>query len=387
MKKLYILMAFVLSASLLLTACGAPATATQAPAPADTSAPAAPADTAVPAATVAPAGTAPDCTQATAFCVGVVTDVGKVDDKSFNQSAWEGVQTAKKDGAADWIQYIETTDSKDYDKNIATFGDAGYDVIVTVGFNLTEPTYAAAKLYPKVLFIGIDQFLSKDDKHADWPLANLVGLVYNEDQSGFLVGALAAMMSKSHSIGGVFGTDAVPPVWRYGEGYRAGAAYEDAKSSTKTTVNNVYHSDVGFDKTFSDPTWGADTANSMIDKGADVIFGGGGKTGNGAVDAAAQRKVLAIGVDTDQYATLPEADAYLLTSAMKPIPGPLEDLIKLAKGGQFPTTGLFTGAAGYAPYHDVASQVPANVDTEMQALAKGLADGSIKTNVPPVKPQ
>jgi basic membrane protein A len=383
MKKLYILMAFVLSASLLLTACGAPATATQAPAPVNTTAPA---DTAVPAATTASSGSAPDCTQANVFCVGVVTDVGKVDDKSFNQSAWEGVQSAKKDGAADWIQYIETTDSKDYDKNIATFGDAGYDVIVTVGFNLTEPTYAAAKLYPKVQFIGIDQFLSKDDKHTDWPLANLVGLVYNEDQSGFLVGALAAMMSKSHSIGGVFGTDAVPPVWRYGEGYRAGAAYEDAKNKTKTTVTNVYHSDVGFDKTFSDPTWGADTANSMIDKGADVIFGGGGKTGNGAVDAAAQRKVLAIGVDTDQYATLPEADAYLLTSAMKPIPQPLEDLIKLAKGGKFPTTGLYTGAAGYAPYHDVASQVPANVDTEMQALAKGLADGSIKTNVPPVKP-
>jgi len=331
-------------------------------------------------------GTAPDCTQATIFCVGVVTDVGKVDDKSFNQSAWEGVQNAKKDGAADWIQYIETTDSKDYAKNIATFGDAGYDVIVTVGFNLTESTYAAAKLYPKILFIGIDQSLAKDATHPDWPLANLVGQVYNEDQSGFLVGALAAMMSKSHNIGGVFGTDAVPPVWRYGEGYRAGAAYEDAKNATKTTVTNVYHSDVGFDMTFSDPTWGATTANSMIDKGADVIFGGGGKTGNGAVDAAAQRKVLAIGVDTDQYATLPEADAYLLSSAMKPIPGPLEDLIKLAKAGTFPTTGLYTGAAGYAPYHDVASQVSPKVDAEMQATAKGLADGSIKTNVPPVKP-
>ena len=331
-------------------------------------------------------GTAPDCTQATIFCVGVVTDVGKVDDKSFNQSAWEGVQNAKKDGAADWIQYIETTDSKDYAKNIATFGDAGYDVIVTVGFNLTESTYAAAKLYPKILFIGIDQSLAKDATHPDWPLANFVGQVYNEDQSGFLVGALAAMMSKSHNIGGVFGTDAVPPVWRYGEGYRAGAAYEDAKNATKTTVTNVYHSDVGFDMTFSDPTWGATTANSMIDKGADVIFGGGGKTGNGAVDAAAQRKVLAIGVDTDQYATLPEADAYLLSSAMKPIPGPLEDLIKLAKAGTFPTTGLYTGAAGYAPYHDVASQVSPKVDAEMQATAKGLADGSIKTNVPPVKP-
>jgi basic membrane protein A len=334
--------------------------------------------------TPAPSGP-PDCTKAEVFCVGLVTDVGKVDDKSFNQSAWEGLQQAKKEGNADWIQYIETTDSKDYDKNIATFADAGYDVIVTSGFNLTDPTYAAAKKYPKSIFLGTDQFLLKDDKHPDLPLANLVGLVYNEDQSGFLVGALAAMMSKSHNIGGVFGTDAVPPVWRYGEGYRAGAAYEDAKKGTKTTVTNVYHSDVGFDKTFTDPTWGADTANSMMDKGADVIFGGGGKTGNGAVIAAAQRSLYGIGVDVDQYLTLPEAQKQLLTSALKPITAPVADLIKQAKAGQI-KGGLFFGAAGYAPYHDLVSKVPADVDAEMQALLKGLTDGTIKTNVPPVKP-
>jgi basic membrane protein A and related proteins len=331
-------------------------------------------------------GTAPDCTKPDVFCVGFVTDVGKIDDKSFNQTAWEGVQLAKTNGAADWIQYIETTDSKDYDKNIATFADAGYDMVVTWGFALTDATYNAAKKYPKILFVGGDQFLSKDATHPDWPLANLVGVVYNEDQSGFLVGYLAAQMSKSHKIGGVFGTDAVPPVWRYGEGYRAGAAYADQKNGTKTTVTNVYHSDVGFDKTFTDPTWGADTANSMIDKGADVIFGGGGKTGNGAVVATAQRKVLAIGVDTDQYTTLPEADAYLLTSAMKPETAPVAKIIQDSKAGNFPKGGLFFGASGYAPYHDVASQVPAKVDTAMQAILTGLTDGSIKTNVPPVKP-
>ena len=355
MKKLYVVFAALLMVAMLLPAC-------------------------------APSAAAPDCTKANVFCVGLVTDVGKVDDKSFNQTAWEGVQKAKTDGDADFVQYIETTDSKDYDKNIATFGDAGYDMIVTVGFNLTEPTYAAAKKYTNTKFVGIDQFLFKDDAHPDWPLANLVGLVYNEDQSGFLVGALASMMSTSHNIGGVFGTDAVPPVWRYGEGYRAGAAYEDAKNGTTTTVTNVYHSDVGFDKTFTDPTWGADTANSMIDKGADVIFGGGGKTGNGAVDAAAQRKVYAIGVDADQYFTLPEASAYLLTSAMKPETEPVAAIIKLTKAGNFPTGGYYFGPSGFAPYHDLASKVPANVDAEMQALLKGLLDGSIKTNVPPVKP-
>lgn len=393
MKKLYFVMTALIVASMVLTACGSstptPAPATEAPvmteAPAMTEAP-----TAAPAATEAPteaaSDTAPDCSQANVFCVGLVTDVGKVDDKSFNQTAWEGVEKAKTDGNADWVQYIETTDAKDYAKNISTFADAGYKVIVTVGFNLTDPTYAAAQQYPDIKFIGIDQFLSKDDNHADWPLANLVSISYNEDQSGFLVGALGAMMSKSHKLGAVCGTDAVPPVWRYGEGYKAGAAYADSKNGTKTEVTVVYHSDVGFDKTFTDPTWGADTANSMIDKGADVIFGCGGKTGNGAVDAAAQRKVYAIGVDTDQYYTLPEAAAQMLSSALKPETEPVAAVIKLTKEGNFPTGGLYFGPSGYAPYHDLASEVPAEVDTQMQAILSGLLDGSIKTDVAPVKP-
>jgi len=358
-KKFSLVMAVIMIASLLLAACQTAGSAEK---------------------------TAADCGKEGVFCVGLVTDVGKVDDKSFNQTAWEGVQKAKTDGDADWVQYIETVDSKDYDKNIATFADAKYNAIVTVGFNLTEATYAAAKKYPSVYFIGIDQFLLKDDAHPEWPLANLVSINYNEDQSGFLVGALGAMMSKTHSLGAVCGTDAVPPVWRYGEGYKAGAAYEDAKNGTKTEVTVVYHSDVGFDKTFTDPTWGADTANSMIDKGADVIFGCGGKTGNGAVDAAAQRAVYAIGVDTDQYYTLPEAAARLLSSAMKPETEPVAAVLKLTKEGKFPSGGIYMGPSGYAPYHDLAKDVPANVDTEMQALLKGLTDGSIKTNVPPVKP-
>jgi len=206
-------------------------------------------------------------------------------------------------------------------------------------------------------------------------------LNFPEDQAGFLVGALAAQMTKSKKIGGVFGTDAVPPVWRFGEGYRAGAAYIDPSIE----VTNVYHNDVGFDKTFSDPEWGATTANSMTDKGVDVIFGGGGKTGNGAVTATAQKGVYAIGVDSDQYYTLPEAQKMLLSSAMKLITPGVFDLIKLAKDGKFPS-GNYFGTAGYAPYHDLDSQVPAEVKTKMEQIAKGLIDGSIVTNVSPVKP-
>jgi basic membrane protein A len=346
MKKLYLVVAVLVMAAMLVPAC---------------------------------TPTAPDCTKANVFCVGMVTDVGKIDDKSFNQSAWEGVQQSKKDGVATWVQYIETTDAKDYDKNIATFGDAGYDVIVTVGFALTDATRTAAATYPNILFIGVDQ-----DQYAG-TIPNVTGLIFPEDQAGFLVGALAALMSTTHKIGSVCGTDAVPPVWRFGEGYRAGAAYADAQKGMTTEVFVVYHNDVGFDKTFVDPEWGAQTADSMIANGADVIFGAGGKTGNGAVTEAATKGVYAIGVDTDQYYTLPEAAPMLLSSAMKLITPGVADLIKMAKDGTFPG-GNYLGKASYAPYHDLESKVPADVKSFMETLNNGILDGSIQTGVAPVKP-
>ena len=119
MKKLYGLLAVLLVAAMILPAC-APAEA--------------------------------DCSSPDVFCVGLVTDVGKINDKSFNQSAWEGVQRAEQELGAK-VQYIETADSKDYDKNIATFGDAGYDVIVTVGFALGDATIANAAKFPNTKFI------------------------------------------------------------------------------------------------------------------------------------------------------------------------------------------------------------------------------------------
>lgn len=315
----------------------------------------------------------PDCGKADVFCVGLVTDVGKVDDKSFNQSAWEGVQQAQKDLGAQ-VKYIETTDAKDYAKNIATFADAKYDVIVTVGFNLGEATIAAAKTYTGVKFIGVDQF------QAD-TVANVTGLIFPEDQSGYMVGALAALMTTTGKIGAVLATDAVPPVWRFGEGYRAGA--KSIKPDIE--INVVYHNDVGFDKTFVDPEWGKTTAISMIDKGVDIIFGAGGKTGNGALLGCAEKNVMAIGVDTDQYLTVPEAQKVLLSSAMKMLVPGTFNLIKAAKDGSI-KGGNFNGEASYAPFHDLDGKVPAAVKTKMQEIQKGLTDGSIKTNVAPVKP-
>lgn len=353
MKKLYVLLAALLVAAMALPAC-APAAA--------------------------------NCADAATFCVGLVTDVGKINDKSFNQSAWEGVQRAQAELGAT-VQYIETADAKDYDKNIATFADEGYDAIVTVGFGMGEATVKAAGLYPDIKFIGVDQFQAwQFDDDASNDVANVAGLNFPEDNAGFLVGALAAMMSQSHKIGAVCGTDVVPPVWRFGEGYKAGAAYADGMMGSTTEVFVVYHSDVGFDKTFTDPEWGAQTAKSMMDQGADAIFGCGGITGNGAITAAAQAGAYAIGVDTDQFLTLPEAAPRMLSSAMKLITPGVFDLIKTVQDGSF-VNGNITGDAGYAPYHDLDGEVPAEVKAEMEKINTGLLDGSIKTDVPPVKPE
>ena len=355
MKKLYFVVALLLVASMVLTACGgAPSEA--------------------------------DCTKADVFCVGLVTDVGKINDKSFNQSAWEGVLKAQTDGVADVVQFIETADAKDYAKNISTFADAGYDVIVTVGFGLGEATGAAALTYPDIKFIGVDQFLAWEyDDDASNNVANHTGLNFPEDNAGFLVGALAAMMSKSHKIGAVCGTDVVPPVWRFGEGYKAGAAYADGMNATTTEVFVVYHSDVGFDKTFTDPEWGAQTAKSMMDQGADAIFGCGGLTGNGAVTAAAQAGAYGIGVDTDQYFTVPEAQSCMLSSALKLLDVGVFELIVMEIKGAFPS-GNFVGQAGYAPFHDLDSAVSADIKARMEEIARMLNDGSLKTGVPATKP-
>jgi basic membrane protein A len=299
--------------------------------------------------------------------VGLVTDVGKVDDKSFNQSAWEGVQQAKKDLGAE-VKFVETTDPKDYTKNIEQFANAKYNVIVTVGFGLGEATVAAAKKYPDIKFIGVDQFQAE-------PLPNLAGLIFDEDKAGFLAGALAAQVSKTGTVGQVLGTDVVPPVVKFGKGYEAGAKY--ARPDIK--VLTWYHPG-GLAKGFTDPEEGKKQALQMISQNADVIFGAGGQTGNGALLGCAEKNVWAIGVDTDQYLTVPQAQKVLLSSAMKLITPGVFNTIKAAKDGTF-KGGNVVGEVGIAPYHDLDAQIPAPVKEKMKQIDQGLKSGAIQTNV------
>jgi basic membrane protein A len=307
--------------------------------------------------------------EAVALKIGLVTDVGRVNDRSFNQSAWTAVQNA---AAAlglteDDYKYIETQDAKDYADNIGQFIDAGFNVIVTVGFALGEATITAAQENPDIYFIGVDQFQPE-------ALPNLVGLIFHEDHSGFLAGALAARLTQSGTIAAVLGTDLVPPVVAFKEGYEAGARH----INPDINIISTYHPGE-LSQAFVDPEWGAATAKQAIDQGADVIFGAGGQTGNGALQEVATHEGLyCIGVDTDQWETVPAAHPCLVSSATKEITPGVEDLLGKAAQGTY-ESGNYFGGAGLAPFHDFEEQVPQEVKDELAAIDAGLKDGSITT--------
>jgi len=307
-----------------------------------------------------------NCVSEEVLCVGLVTDVGEIDDKSFNQSAWEGVQKAVDEMGA-FAKYVETKDAKDYVSNIGLFAEKDYDIIVTVGFAMGQATVEEAAKYPEVDFIGVDQWQAEET-------ANVVGLLFPEDKAGFMAGALAAQMSETGTIAAVLGTDLVPPVVAFKEGFEAGARYINPDINLIST----YHPG-GMDVAFVDPEWGATTSKQAIDQGADVVFGAGGKTGNGAlIEAASREYVLCIGVDTDQWETVPEAHPCLISSAMKLITPSVFDLIGESVSDSFPG-GNFNGAVGLAGFHDFDDIVSQAVRDKLAEIDIGLQSGDIST--------
>ena len=311
------------------------------------------------------------CADDTVLCVGLVTDVGKIDDKSFNQSAWEGVQQLETDHGAK-VDFIETQDPTDYATNIGSFIDQDYDVIVTVGFALGEATGIAAGENPDIYFIGVDQFQGAE-------LPNVAGLIFNEDKAGFLAGALAGLMTETGTVAQVLGTDLVPPVVAFKEGFENGVAYTNGEAD----VISTYHPG-GLDVAFTDPDWGASTARQALDNGADVIFAAGGQTGNGGLSEVAKEGGAAycIGVDSDQWETVPEAQPCLITSAMKLITPGVVDIVNGWMAGE-PPTGNFFGDVGLADYHDFASVIPSEVQDQIAALTPQVIAGDVSTGYTP----
>jgi basic membrane protein A and related proteins len=182
-------------------------------------------------------------------------------------------------------------------------------------------------------------------------------------------------MTQTGVIGQALDTDLVPPVVKFGKGYEAGA--KSVRPDIR--VLTAYHPG-GLARGFSDPDWGKATAQQMIQQQADVIFGVGGNTGSGALLGTAERNVFAIGVDTDQWETLPQVRPVLLSSAMKLITPGVFELIRTAADGSF-KCGNNVGEVGLAPFHDTEARVPVAVKQRLQEIDRGLREGSIQTGV------
>ena len=304
-----------------------------------------------------------------------MTDVGRVNDKGFNQSAYEGMLAAAEAAPTCFeTDYIETTSQSDYAPNIAQFTDSGSNVVIGVGFLLGDALGDAAIANSDVKFISVDG-VPAAGHDTSW-MTNGESLFFAEDQAGYLAGVLAASMTKTDHIGVVGGLVVVPPVERFVEGYIDGA------KSVKPDIT----ADFVYTTSFVDPPQGSNAAQQMIEGGADVIFGAGGLTGNGALEAACQAdNVLSIGVDTDQFETLPSVQSCILSSATKNIVEAVKNsLLRIAQDQFTPgfhTDDASTDGIGLAPFHNFESEVPADVKTLLETTFAGLADGSIKPNV------
>jgi len=303
--------------------------------------------------------------------IGLVTDIGKIDDRTFNEFAYKGMMRAVVEFAL-ISAFIETQQPTDYEKNIEQLVRAGYDMIITVGFMLGDATRAMAQKYPQTTFAIVDFAYNP-------PLPNTVGLVFAEDQAGFLAGAVAGLMSRSKIVGMVAGA-AIPPVIRFRQGYEAGVKHVCATCR----VVGVYID------SFSDPARGKTAALSQIDEGADVIFGAGGTTGSGAILGATQAGSWAIGVDQDEYLTTFKQGEVagankLLSSAMKRVDNAVYGAIKNAVTGTFQSgVSVFDASndgVGLAPFHGAAGAIPEAVQAQIHAIATALQSGQITTGV------
>ena len=313
-----------------------------------------------------------DVTAPEDFNVGLVTDIGRVDDGTFNQFAYEGLVAAEECFGIP-INFIETQSEADYEANINTILGDEPEIVVTVGFLITDATVAAATANPEVVFIGVDQFVP------EYP-PNMVGILFREDQGGYLAGAMAALLSESGVVGVVGGREDVPPVVRFVNGFISGA----------TAINPDINALSVYNPSFTDPAAGRSAAEQFLGEGADVIFGAGGQTGSGGITAAAEAGAWAIGVDQDEYfttfggGTAPGSDR-LATSAMKRVDLGVFTNIANALAGTL-ESGIFTldaanGGITYAPFHDAA--IPDDVATQIEEIRAGLADGSIDTGIDP----
>lgn len=259
--------------------------------------------------------------------VAMITDVAGVNDQSFNQSAWEGLQRAEKELGIE-VKYLESKQDSDYATNIETLVDEDVDLILGVGMKLSEAIKEGSELYPDQNFVLVDEEIDA---------SNVKSILFKAEESAYLAGLIAGKTTKTNNVGFIGGME-LPVIDTFKYGYMAGvkAANPDAKVQAQ------------YANSFTDQAKGKAIANQMYSNGADIVFTCGGDVGTGAIEAAKENNKYAIGVDRDQSDLAPQN---VLTSAIKRVDAGVFETVKsyvngTFEGGTTTTYGLEENAVG-----------------------------------------
>jgi basic membrane protein A len=375
--------------AILVAACGpgaSPSATTASTAPIAST----PADSTAPSTEPSAAASAP---AASNLKIGVVTDIGTLNDKNFNEYSFKGAQDgAAAIGAAEPASIVPTA-ATEYASSIKSFIDQKTDVVVTVGFNLASATVQAAHDNPDTWFVGVDQspicvtaeglpdatFACAGD--AKTLLPKYISIQFQEDQAGYLAGIVAAGASTKNTIGAIGGTSICAPCVRYIQGYELGAksVKPDIKVVTAYVTNDFSAA------AFQDQAGGKTFAENFLaqNKNVDVLFQVAGLTGNGVLDAACAANIYGIGVDVDQFISYPDAQACLLTSAEKHLQLAVSDALKAIAGGSAaPGDSLYDAkndGIGTSVGHNLSGKWAPDTQSLLNTALAGMKDGSLKT--------
>jgi basic membrane protein A len=303
-----------------------------------------------------------------AIKVGLVTDIGGLNDKSFNHLAYLGLQRAQ-DQLGVTGKVLESHANSDYIPNLSTLARQKYDLIIGVGFLMADAVDTVAQKFPDVNFAIID-FPNVALKHKP---TNVRGLIFKEQEAGYLVGYLSGLLEKQESgtkntVSSV-GGQKIPPVDHYIAGYQYGAKQADAQVKTLN----------GYSQDFVDQAKCKEIALNQISQGANVVFQVAGGCGLGALDAAKEKNVWGIGVDADQA----YLGSHILTSALKKVDVAVFDTIKSAQDGSF-TGGadtVFDAKNGGVGIGKISPKVPQDIVAKVRAQEQKLSSGGVP-NIP-----
>jgi basic membrane protein A and related proteins len=312
----------------------------------------------------------------------MVLDTGGVDDRSFNQSSWAGLQAANKLNPNIAISFVPSNSQNDYAPNLAAEQSKGCDTIIAVGGLMGDAVTAAAKKNPNQTYAEID-FPST--------APNMYGLQYNTAQGAFLGGYLAAGMSKSGVVA-TYGGLAIPPVTIYMDGFWEGVQYYNQKNGKSVKVlgwDEKKQKAGTFSNNFGDLNKGKQITNTFVGQGADIVFPVAGGTGLGSAAAAksSNGKLSVLWVDTDGCVSAPQFCSVFLSSVTKGLTTSVTKYaVAVAGGAKLGGTNfigtLANGGTGLAPFHDFDTKVPAGLKAQLAAVSAGIQSGDIKITSP-----